>query len=84
MADPWRYVERACPEHWLDMDVLRTILEPHDAIDQGAINRTLHCNAMQKRREWPIAEMARWSPSVSSLGYCGPTDMAIASKSHCD
>jgi hypothetical protein len=31
MPDPRRYVERARPEHWYDVHVLRTILYPDDA-----------------------------------------------------
>jgi hypothetical protein len=32
MPDPGRYVERARPEHWHDMHVLHTILDPDDAM----------------------------------------------------
>ena len=34
MPDPWRYVERARPEHWCDMHVLHPILNPDDALCQ--------------------------------------------------
>jgi hypothetical protein len=37
MPDPWRHVERACPEH--DMHVLRTILDPDDAMGQSCGKR---------------------------------------------
>jgi hypothetical protein len=39
MPDPWRYAERACPEHWYDMHVLRTILDPDDAMGQSCGKR---------------------------------------------
>src|SRR6516164_523510 len=32
MPDPWRYIERARPEHWHDMHVLHPILNPDDAL----------------------------------------------------
>src|SRR6516164_2383692 len=35
MPDPWRYVERACPEHWYDTHVLRMILNPDDVVGQS-------------------------------------------------
>src|SRR6516162_7897177 len=34
MPDTWRYVERARPEHWYDMHVLHSILNPDDALGQ--------------------------------------------------
>jgi hypothetical protein len=39
MPDPWRYVERACPEHWYDMHVLHTMLDPDDAMGQSCGKR---------------------------------------------
>ena len=39
MPDPWRYVERACPEHWYDMHVLHTILDPDDVVGQSCGKR---------------------------------------------
>ena len=32
MADPWRYVERGCPEHGHDMHILNAILNPDNAV----------------------------------------------------
>jgi hypothetical protein len=39
MPDPWRYVERACPEHWYDTHVLRMILDPDDVVGQSCGKR---------------------------------------------
>jgi hypothetical protein len=39
MPDPRRYVERACPEYWYDVYVLRTILDPDDAMGQSCGKR---------------------------------------------
>ena len=35
MPDPWRYGERARPEHWYDTHVLRMILDPDDVVGQS-------------------------------------------------
>jgi len=35
MPDPWRYVERACPEHWYNAHVFRMILDPDDVVSQS-------------------------------------------------
>ena len=34
MPDPWRYVERACAEHWYNVHVLDPILNPDDALGE--------------------------------------------------
>ena len=39
MPDPWRYVERACPERWYNTHVLRMILDPDDAAGQSCGKR---------------------------------------------
>ena len=39
VADPWRCVKRACPEHWYDTHVLRMILDSDDAVGQSCRKR---------------------------------------------
>ena len=39
MPNPWRYVERACPEHWYDAHILRMILDLDDVVGQSCGKR---------------------------------------------
>jgi len=69
MPDAWRYIERACPEHWYDMHILHTIQDPDDAVGQS-------CG---KRRG--VNNQFRWGPfAMATYGEAPRTSLVLWAK----